>query len=84
MTKSEAITHISTLPDDAIISVGRDWSAEARQKVTTLKNDIDKAFNNASNPMIVDTMGSFEARALFYVKGVCERFVAKHKDLRMI
>lgn len=33
---------------------------------------------------IIDTMGNPQCRAVYYMKNVCQTFVDKHKELRMI
>jgi hypothetical protein len=49
-----------------------------------LIDDLKRAKDQAYNHEIIDTMGTPQARAVFYMKGVCQRFVDKHKDLKMI
>lgn len=93
MTKSEALQFIAGLPDDAQVDVARSVEKEIENEKNKLLSDIEKAYNQAlgygaigsSNRFqIVDTFGCPHVRALFYIKGVCERFVAKHKDLHML
>lgn len=42
------------------------------------------AEDSAYDPDIIDTMGTPQARALYYMKNVCQKFVDKYKDLKMI
>ena len=49
-----------------------------------LIKDLKQAKVDAFNPDIVDTMGTPQARAIFYMKNVCLKFVEKYKSLRML
>jgi hypothetical protein len=61
-----------------------DFFTKPDGELQTLINDLTHAKMMAYDSQIVDTMGTPQARALFYMKGVCQRFVDKYKDLRMI
>lgn len=93
MNKTEALKYVAGLPDDAQVDISRSVEKEIENEKNRLVADIEEAYNKAlgygpiggSNRFqIIDTFGCPHVRALFYIKGVCERFVAKHKDLHML
>jgi hypothetical protein len=62
------------------------WDHEIWTEKEKLKADIEEAYYSAlhPHPMMIDTFGGGgHGRAIYYMKGVCERFVEKHKESRM-
>jgi hypothetical protein len=49
-----------------------------------LVSDLKQAKELAFSPDIIDTFSMPQVRAVFYMKGICEKFIEKHKDLKMI
>ncbi len=48
-----------------------------------LTKDLSGARERAYDPNIIDTMGTVQCRAIFYMKGVCERFLNEHENIKM-
>lgn len=49
-----------------------------------LKNDLTEARKRAYNPEVIDTFGAPQARAIYYMKNVCSRFLEKYSSITMI